>query len=536
MDNKETPENLLRSLSLASVPSGYNDESISELEAHTNVGFSVLRLLKENVVQQQRKQRGSSSQRNLRLSVLCIALEKAITNAKNETKMALLNHKDLALTLSHLVEIFLDWQGNTNVRDVVLSKSVRIMCDVCNHSAAFPNLLLGPLSSILTRNMPSDIRIDTSRAISSLAIHQDIKKYPKVLPEIANLLSTLISTLTTAAGSTTTGQLDEVLDSLWDLCCTSKLARGKMAKRRDTVSTVVDLLENPQSQLAALKISSRLIRCKESFFHLRSSTMSTGVILLQGLAKASRRPSEPQQSQELALAILIAALALEGWRRHEVEIILDALVFVANADSSVPLRTKAAVAFCRYLRHVNVDHAEDLIKDFISNVMTYANANASSVREEALETVYFLVDKAQMASEFIAEDTFFLTLAELLHEGSKDEREATIAILFECAKDPTHCRCICCCPALLAAIVDTATSGKLTSKGMYLKYVELLLLIMADPQNHFFIKEHTELLPWLATFANAMTSEDTLKKNVVRAIIQLSSCFIENGMHNRIHS
>lgn len=85
----------------------------------------------------------------------------------------------------------------------------------------------------------------------------------------------------------------------------------------------------------------------------------------------------------------------------------------------------------------------------------------------------------------------------------------------------------------MSSLVDSATTGRMTSRDTYMTYIEFLLMVITDSSNHVHIQEHTELLPWLATFASAMKSNDAPKQKVVQAIIKLSQCFIQTTITNR---
>jgi hypothetical protein len=57
--------------------------------------------------------------------------------------------------------------------------------------------------------------------------------------------------------------------------------------------------------------------------------------------------------------------------------------------------------------------------------------------------------------------------------------------------------------------------------------VQLLLLLMSDDSNVNCFLQFGELLPWLAALANSTTSSNQFKKDMVDAIIRLTSTILE---------
>eukprot|EP00540_Astrosyne_radiata_P000220 CAMPEP_0116868348 /NCGR_PEP_ID=MMETSP0418-20121206/27145_1 /TAXON_ID=1158023 /ORGANISM="Astrosyne radiata, Strain 13vi08-1A" /LENGTH=563 /DNA_ID=CAMNT_0004504305 /DNA_START=457 /DNA_END=2145 /DNA_ORIENTATION=- len=548
-----------------------------------------------------------SKSRALRIAVLNTALEHHLLSKEIlQSHISDLWEMDLLSPLAKVVEIFLhnhnhhhrSWEGhhdessNSSIRDVVLGKVVRIMQSVCTYLPEFPCAYAGPLYEILSSHsdsdsdsgsgsgsgsdsdsdsdLPPDIRTDAARAVIALVIHPRIHRFPRVHMQLTSLFPVILSTLATAATAkfVDAPHRDEVVRSLMDLCQTSSMARGTIAKRRDTTRALVGLLEDPMTRVRALKMISHLLRCRESLEHLllTESSLSNGLLLLKALARvAHQKEPKPSQSQELSVALLVSVLfVMNGWQgaaarqqqqqqqQHTMQLILQSLLSIALTDSPEPVCTRAATALCRYLRdssnnnNIHHHHEEDddihddddddnVSSAFVPAFVHFLRSPFASVRREALETTLTLARDRTMARHFMEEAMFLSTLTIVVHEGSKEERARAIAILHDCALDPRNGRIMCCCTSLMSSLVDTATTGKLSNREVYLQYVGLLLSLMgSSPSNHFFLKEHTELLPWLATFANAMTTEDSLKKRVVQAIVQLSTCFLAHGIPNQV--
>jgi hypothetical protein len=59
-----------------------------------------------------------------------------------------------------------------------------------------------------------------------------------------------------------------------------------------------------------------------------------------------------------------------------------------------------------------------------------------------------------------------------------------------------------------------------------LKAVEVLLALMEDEKNIKHFQRFQDLLPWLASFANAITDNNELKITLVSAIIKLTTCHL----------
>ena len=232
--------------------------------------------------------------------------------------------------------------------------------------------------------------------------------------------------------------------------------------------------------------------------------------------------------QHFAVATLASVLLNDGWQRQHVVFLVQTLVTVCTSTDSVEsARIMAAKSVSRYIRKGQGD--TELLSLFISLLL----APIPAVRSEALDTVWYCLGEHEMDCHLLSTKSFLPAITYVLQHGEKSERSRSMGILHRCAQNPQNGRIICRHQGLMSSLVDSATTGRMTSRDTYMTYIEFLLMVITDSSNHVHIQEHTELLPWLATFASAMKSNDAPKQKVVQAIIKLSQCFIQTTITNR---
>lgn len=475
-----------------------------------------------------------SQNRILRLSVLSIALEKVLSVASPQLRSQTIRQAEktnLCPALAHVSKIFVENECNGSIREVALHRTVRLICLVCDHAQCFPTPLDTTLHELLANTgLSVDIRIDAARAIVGLSLHPEIKKHPRSLQLMVSSFSLVASTLTTSLYVATRDQADEIVESLYRLTRSSRTARAKISERSDNILAIVSLLEQDRLRICVLKMAALLLRCRSSVDSLQLPYNSGGSTLFKALARVALAASD-SSSQSLAIAILAFALFTDGWDPPQIRLIVTTFFHVVVSDTTEGICIMCAKGICRFF--VETSDTDD-IAEFVPSFLGMVGSLHQTVRREALETLTKCADESAKCSLFMTNPNFLRTLAGLIHSGNRHEREASIRILQLCAREPRNSTAICCNSSLMSSLVDTAVTGKLANRDVYLQYVELVLLIVSDSTNHFYLVNHTELLPWLATFANAMTSNGVLKQQVVRAIVQLSKSFLERGVPNRV--
>lgn len=535
----ETPEELLKSLTKASKQFNHHNSKGHDIEVTDGVAHALVKTLKASLTV--RRQFGEkpaavqlSSEKALRISILCTTLEMVLQCSK-EVLVAYIEDfisQDLLTSLSEVVNIFVSHCASSTVRDVALSKVSRILYLVSKHALEFHKEIVQSIQSLLRSDISSDARIDAACAIAALLAHHEVKKHPTVSKELIKMAPIIVSTLSTAAECAPDEQLPEIARALVQIARSSKTSLVKISKRRDTIVNISRLIERESTQSDALKIAALLLNYKASASNLQSSNPSSGIVILRALAKVAQT-TDREPIQELAVAILMSFVDEpdDAWKIHQKRIAMDALTSVAYSESDTLMRTNVSFGLCRQLlkRNGKVDEEAQRLYPTIIDFLRFP---IESVRLEALFTLDLSTRNEEAAVALMNEYAFIDNMTAVVSSDQPAEHDTALSILFNCSRNKACAEKICLNCNLLKAVIENSTQQDTTSQSPWLKSLELILNIMKDSNNHLHLKEYTELLPWLATAASTIEGE-ALKKKLVKAIIQLSQLYLDNGITNR---
>eukprot|EP00545_Synedropsis_sp_CCMP1620_P005429 CAMPEP_0119008940 /NCGR_PEP_ID=MMETSP1176-20130426/4032_1 /TAXON_ID=265551 /ORGANISM="Synedropsis recta cf, Strain CCMP1620" /LENGTH=462 /DNA_ID=CAMNT_0006961361 /DNA_START=302 /DNA_END=1690 /DNA_ORIENTATION=+ len=440
--------------------------------------------------------------------------------------------QDLLTSLAQVVNLFLPHDTSSKVRDVALSKVSRIFYLVSKHALEFPQGMVSSIRKLLKSDVSSDARIDAACAIAGLLSHPQVKKHRTVSKELIAMSPVVVSTLSTAAESSPEEQLPEISKALVQIARSSKASLVNTSKRRDTIVNIARLIERENTRSDALKVAALLLNCKASATNLRSSNPSSGIVLLRAVAKVAQTVVH-EPVQELAVAVLVSVVDKpdDDWKLHQKHIAMDALTSVAYSESNTLMRTNVSFGLCRQLLKRN-GKADEEAQRLYPTIIDFLHFPIESVRLEALFTLELSTRNEASAVALMNEYSFVDNMANVISSTRLPEHETALTILFNCSRNKACAEKICLSSNLLKAVIENSTQQEVKHRSTWLKSLELILNIMKDSNNHLYLKEFTELLPWLATAASTIEGE-ALKKRLVKAIIQLSQLYLDNGITNR---
>lgn len=531
--NEDSPVDLLSTLTIAYNSLNHFDTELHNIEIQNGVAHSLIQALAKTLCGKNRNGKMDyrshvNQSRALRLAVLCSALEmvfrccsETLRRHLNNGQLKHLIENCLLESFTQLIYIFLVWDEESTVRNVVLSKITRVIYLISSHSDWFPDKILAPIFAMLDEGVTSDIRIDTSCTIAVLSAHSKNMNHPQFLKPFIRVSSILISTLTTANACTLDHPNDDVVNAIFNLASCSQEIRVKMSKRRDTILVILALMARPETRSIAMRIALLMFSCENTLVQLQKIHPTNGTLLLDGLGRTSAL-DEDETNQRLALFALAAVIVDPRWSDSQIFLVVDALDNVVHASQQETLQIKAAVVLCKKLSLCTRDNklSEYLagkvtcLITFPNEVIQFAAISASSKRIDIGHDVDLL---------FLKNETFQLSIADVIANGSKSNEEASITLLGKCTFNAENRALICQCHVLLEAIVECVVHGNLSGRVSYLKAVELLLVLMADESSIKYFQQFQDLLPWLAAFANATTEDNVLKKKLVKTIICLST-------------
>jgi hypothetical protein len=292
-------------------------------------------------------------------------------------------------------------------------------------------------------------------------------------------------------------------------------------------------MKTDSTRMDSLKLSALLLSCTDAISNLRESHPLTGFIILRGVAGVAKEVADLcEPHHELAVAILISVLDSEGWEVRHVHVALDALNTVAFSAINPFLCAEAATALCRVLakRENKVDQES---RRLYSTIIDFLQFPDDSIREEALLTLELCTRNGDAAAILLSEYAFTDNITTILATKQlPKEHDGALRILFNCSRNNNNSEKICLCSKLLEGVIETVTNEHLNDNPSRYKSLEIVLNIMKSTSNHVYLREHTELLPWLATAASTIEGE-SMKRKLVQAIIDLSKVYLESGITNR---
>ena len=473
-------------------------------------------------------------ERALQLSTLCSALAKMLMRQEEVLDLHIdtLCTNGLVSALVQIVEAFLPWNGHITIRSVALSKAARIMHIVCLHNVHIQTEFADSLSTLLIADVSSDIKIEAACAAAIIASHPQIREHKHISATTKSLTTPMISTLTTAIACASKSQKVETICALLNVARSGPTARVKMSKRRDTICRFIECFREPSVALNVLKIAAMLLSCQESAKQLRSSNASTGSVLLRGLAAIANEETVSEPCRELTVAVLISVAEDDQWKSRQIDIVIDSLIEVTYSELCEEIRTEVAFALCRLATAFKTPAG--ISRRLYPTLINYTRFPVAYIRIVALHAVEMCTGKPNEACFFMEERSFAEDIASILTDGPNKEQSVAISILCNCSQDPQCAEQICQIKPLLHAIVDNLVNGPEMNKQTELNQLDIVLNIMTSKSNMKYLTEHTQILPWMATFTASRELEEFRRQQAVQAVVQLSHYFLLSGVPNRI--
>ena len=521
-----TPQDLLGTITLILDQLDHDKEEKHDAEVKQGMATDLLQMLHKTLLQSgdqmYRSRLGRS--RALRVSVLCSALE-MVFRCSPTTMKAYIDTKpaEMLPTFLTLIEIFISRTGSSTVREVVLNKTARILNRLCNNGISIEKDLVEALLVLVNADLSTDTRIDASCALASLAARRNNKQ--SILQKIKPASRSLLSTLTTAASSLPENQAEDIFDALVNLASSMDIVLVHTARRACTLRVLCQGMKavKPELRHSSFMIAKILLRCNHSFVELFSIKPVNGRILLQGLTTAVLNEDETEM-QHYVTCILTETLANMNSSLDHIEMITDSLAVVACAATQQRTAIEAGLALCN--KASALEEPSGYRANVFLTVADLARCSSRLVRGEALRALGKLCARESTRRFLAQQNCFQQAIVSNITNGNDESVSTAIAILVQLACEPEHRETIC-RTTLLEALVDMLTKKSLGNRTAYMSGVQLLLLLMSDDSNVNCFLQFGELLPWLAALANSTTSSNQFKKDMVDAIIRLTSTILE---------
>jgi hypothetical protein len=270
-------------------------------------------------------------------------------------------------------------------------------------------------------------------------------------------------------------------------------------------------------------IAKNLLRFNASFVELFSTRPANGRIILHGLAMAVLNEDEAELQHYVTCTLREALVNMNSSLNH-IEIITDSLIVVTGTAMQDRTANEAGIALC-HKAPVLAAPSGYRARVFIA-VACLAQSSSGLVRAEALIALEKLCTRESTRRFLTEQKSFQQAILWNITKGNDEAVSAAIVILGQVACEPDHRETIR-STTLLEVLVNTLTKRNITNGAAYMSGVVLLLLLMSDESSiTCFLPFVGELLPWLAALANSTTSSNQFKKDLVNAIIRLTSTIL----------
>jgi hypothetical protein len=462
---------------------------------------------------------------------------------------------DLGTCLPRIVETFACWRGETTIKLVTLSCTIRIMRRV----GPFMVLNLRTFTKSLLRLLDNtssaqDIRIDAACAIASYIGNDDSTarqhrattaaatttsihgRGHSVALQIEQESAVVVSILSTAIMTSEAEYLEDTMLSLLHIIQCPYLF-PKLRKRRCAVLALCKQLSNNCKSVRKLALELVWAFLSQS---QNSVAASVGSIVTT---------VEPHGVIEKNLDSLVAALQKNVVSEANAKLQIYGIRVLSEAikyNLIDAARTSGVMkALCRIARNVDGIQVDEVIIDastcylaaaslaegcpeILGNIIGFVKSPFANVRKSALQLIKDIsfwnprALAAQMQPSSLL-DTFKL----IITSGSDGDCTTVMQICRQLVLSDGVPQLFCSHSAFLSSLVNLVIQEPVTNRSAFINAVEVALALMQiDDQLPCFL-EFIDLLPWLVTFANR-TSDEEVKEKLIATVIRFASAKLEH--------
>ena len=435
--------------------------------------------------------------------------------------------KELTPALPRLVNLFLAWEGDENIRllsitnAVVLVRRVGPLCQEATEQ--FVEALLQVLRAFMGS---AEIHVQAANAIAHIFDRQDRTIQRKlIIQQIQSDSSLLISTLSTAALAAANRQeAEEVLMALFHFAVNSRSFRTKMAKRRCTVLAIGKHLRD--EYLENRKVALNICKCLLND-HLESASepaildQNTSLLVTQ-VTESATNERDPLL-QVYAVSLLGDAVQHGNLLPESVDLIMGTLRDIVDSDGQDEVVLEAALTYIKVAVSLQPEDTSNIILTDVADFTTLPFARA---RQHAIAAIDYYMSDDTLAIFLLHETELIENFSLIISYGSDEDCADTMDVVRQCAGNERHHQIICQSNNLLQAIVQLVTKEEITNQHAHTIGVEAILALMSNVDNVKYFLPYTDLLPCLVSMANETTEDEEIKQRLVSSIVRLSSAIL----------
>jgi hypothetical protein len=363
--------------------------------------------------------------------------------------------------------------------------------------------------------------------------HGGLLSRNKIIPKLeghANVLLCLLS-MAESYHSSGNGRVN-LTTRLYDLAELSYSIRMEMMNRRCVVVTIVKHFLHPKLDIR-LKA---FVFCQELVNHPEissSNRFSNGiyenlVVIESGLIEHSFQEKDPT-AQGLVASLIHNLIALQTFPSYR---LMEVARSLAYSDQDDDVIIPCGVAYCEGMQKEPFPSVENL-----STVVDFTTFPFAQIRGIALQTVERILATKSEESVGIAlllEETELIeNLTMIVAHGSDIDCNVALKIVREVSRSNEHYSQLCRNTVFLSTLVNFVShdSTVLNCKSHFLGIEIILALLSHDDTTESFLP-YQHLLPWLVRFLNQTTAEESFKQIVVKAVIHLSTAYLNHNNNN----
>jgi hypothetical protein len=422
-------------------------------------------------------------------------------------------HTDLAPTLTKMAEHFSsNDQQDAVLLQVILANTSRTIHLISPHLQEHTEEFIDTLLLMLRGGSASSpVKVDICDTLCNLVKSAGPLRRDEIISKVELHATPLISLLSTNSCHSYSNRRDKLALGLHDLAELSETIQTKMMKRRCTVLAIVRHFHHPSLEIRRKAYAF----CQELVNHaeMSSNRFSNGMyvhleIVEAGLIEYAVEEKDPDAQLQLA-TLLHNLITVQAFPSNELMDIVRNLAYSGQSDEGMQ---KEPFPFA----------------DSLSTLVDLTTFPFAQVRSKALQTLEFTLNKTDSACILLDETEMIENFALIVTHGSAVDCDAALNIVRQLSRSSWYHAGLCKNTDFLATIVKFVANDEVVNRKSHLFGVEILLALLSNEDNIEKFLPHRHLLPWLVTFLNKTTADESFKEQVVEAVIRLSTAYLKH--------
>jgi hypothetical protein len=237
-----------------------------------------------------------------------------------------------------------------------------------------------------------------------------------------------------------------------------------------------------------------------------------------GLIEFAYEEKDPD-SHFMVASLIQSLITVQTFPSYALMDIARSLAYSGQSDEVV---VACGVAYCEGMQKEPFPSAENLW-----TVADFATFPFAQIRCKALQTIESTLTKLGSASVLLEETEMIENFALIIAHGSDADCHTALKIVRQLSHSSRHHAKLCNSSFFLATLVTFVAKDEVLDRNSHFCGVEIVLALLSNDDNTELFLPHRHLLPWLVTFLNKTTADESFKETVVGVIIRLSTAYLK---------